>query len=112
MRTVAGRLKSDYRYSGGIVYNNYVWPEPSQCQRKEVESCAQAVLDARAVQEDATLAEMYDPKNETYFPVLTAAHKALDAAVEAAYGVDFCGDEEKIVAHLFSLYEDKAGKAD
>lgn len=107
MRTVAGRLKSDYRYSGGIVYNNFVWPEPTVSQREEVERCAQAVLDARDAQEGATLADMYDPKNETFFPELMAAHKALDTAVEAAYGVDFGGDEEKIVAHLFNLYAER-----
>lgn len=110
MRTVAGRLKSDYRYSGGIVYNNFVWPEPTVSQREEVERCAQAVLDARDVQEGATLADMYDPKNETFFPELMAAHKALDAAVEAAYGIDFGEDEEKIVAHLFNLYAKKVGE--
>lgn len=110
MRTVAGRLKSDYRYSGGIVYNNFVWPEPTVSQREEVERCAQAVLDARDAQEGATLADMYDPKNETFFPELMAAHKALDAAVEAAYGVDFGGDEEKIVAHLFNLYAKMVGE--
>jgi hypothetical protein len=110
MRTVAGRLKSDYRYSGGIVYNNFVWPEPTVSQREEVERCAQAVLDARDAQEGATLADMYDPKNETFFPELMAAHKALDAAVEAAYGIDFGGDEEKIVAHLFNLYAKKVGE--
>lgn len=112
MRTVAGRLKSDYRYSGGIVYNNFVWPEPTESQREEVERCAQAVLDVRDAQEGATLADMYDPKNETFFPELMAAHKALDAAVEAAYGVDFGGDEEKIVAHLFNLYAKKVGDSE
>lgn len=110
MRTVAGRLKSDYRYSGGIVYNNFVWPEPTVSQREEVERCAQAVLDARDAQEGATLADMYDPKNETFFPELMAAHRALDAAIEAAYGVDFGGDEERIVAHLFNLYAKKVGE--
>ncbi len=112
MRTVAGRLKSDYRYSGGIVYNNFVWREPTVSQREEVERCAQAVLDARDAQEGATLADMYDPKNETFFPELMAAHKALDAAVEAAYGIDFGGDEEKIVAHLFNLYAKKVGDSE
>ena len=112
MRTVAGRLKSDYRYSGGIVYNNFVWPEPTVSQREEVERCAQAVLDARDAQEGATLADMYDPKNETFFPELMAAHRALDAVVEAAYGVDFGGDEERIVAHLFNLYAKKVGDSE
>ena len=117
MRTVAGRLKSDYRYTNTIVYNNFVWPGiatdtldvpveevVSVDIRKRVESCAQAVLDARALYPDSTLADMYDPDNEWMFPELTKAHRDLDAAVEAAYGVDFNGDEEKIVAHLFKLY--------
>jgi type I restriction-modification system DNA methylase subunit len=107
MRTVAGRLKSDYRYSAGVVYNNFVWPEPSDAQREEIEQCAQGVLDARDAHPGATLADLYDPDK---MPAdLLAAHKALDAAVEAAYGVDFNGDEEKIVAHLFKLYAEKVG---
>ena len=110
MRTVAGRLKSDYRYSGGVVYNNFVWPEPADSQREDVERCAQAVLDARNVQVGATLADMYDPDNETFFPDLMREHRELDAAVEAAYGVDFNGDEEKIVAHLFKLYAEKTAE--
>ena len=107
MRQVAGRLKSDYNYGNTIVYNNFVWPEPTDAQRAEIEACAQAVLDARAAHPDATLADMYDPDNDFLFPDLMAAHRALDAAVEAAYGVDFAGDEEKIVAHLFKLYAQK-----
>ena len=107
MRTVAGRLKSDYRYSAGVVYNNFVWPEPDDAQRALIEECAQAVLDARAAHPDATLADMYDPDNDFLFPDLAKAHAGLDAAVEAAYGVDFGGDEEKIVAHLFKLYAEK-----
>lgn len=110
VRIVTGRLKDDYQYSANIDYNNFVWPEPTESQRKEVERCARAVLDARDAQEGATLADMYDPKNETFFPELMAAHKALDTAVEAAYGVDFGGDEEKIVAHLFNLYAEKVGE--
>lgn len=110
VRIVTGRLKDDYQYSANIDYNNFVWPEPTESQREEVERCAQAVLDARDAQEGATLADMYDPKNETFFPELMSAHKALDAAVEAAYGVDFGGDEEKIVAHLFNLYAKKVGE--
>ena len=109
IRTVAGRLKSDYRYSGGVVYNNFVWPEPTDAQRGEIERCAQAVLDARAAQDGATLADMYDPDNEMFFPDLMRAHRELDASVEAAYGVEFDGDEERIVAHLFNLYADKVG---
>lgn len=112
VRIVTGRLKDDYQYSANIDYNNFVWPDPTEPQREEVERCAQAVLDARDAQEGATLADMYDPKNETFFPELMSAHKALDAAVEAAYGVDFGGDEEKIVAHLFNLYAKKVGDSE
>ena len=107
MRQVAGRLKSDYSYANTIVYNNFVWPEPDDAQRALIEECAQAVLDARAAHPDATLADMYDPDNDFLFPDLAKAHAGLDAAVEAAYGVDFGGDEEKIVAHLFKLYAEK-----
>lgn len=110
MRTVAGRLKSDYRYSGGVVYNNFVWPDPTDAQKAEIERCAQAVLDARSNQDGVTLADMYDPDNETFFPDLMRSHRALDSAVEAAYGVDFKGDEERIVAHLFRLYAEKVGE--
>ena len=115
MRIVAGRLKSDYSYSNTIVYNNFPWPgvtkdniatSVEQCisaeVRNNIESCAQAVLDARAAHEGASLADLYDPDKMP--SDLQVAHKALDAAVEAAYGVDFNGDEEKIVAHLFKLY--------
>lgn len=118
MKIVCGRLKSDYRYSGGIVYNNFPWPgivqgktqQPSvdsairNKEKDRVELSARAVLDARALYSESTLADMYDPNNEWMFPELFKAHRELDAAVEAAYGVDFQGDEEKIVAHLFKLY--------
>ena len=78
------------------------YPEPTGEQRQTIEACAQAVLDARDNHPDDSLATLYDPDK---MPAdLLAAHKALDAAVEAAYGVDFDGDEEKIVAHLFKLY--------
>lgn len=110
MRQVAGRLKSDYRYTNTIVYNNFVWPEPTDAQRAEIERRAQAVLDARAAHPDATLADMYNPDNGFLFPDLMRAHRELDAAVEAAYGIDFNGDEEKIVAHLFKLYAQKVGE--
>ncbi|MBQ9954934.1 MAG: class I SAM-dependent DNA methyltransferase [Eggerthellaceae bacterium] len=102
MRTVAGRLKSDYRYSGGMVYNTFPWPNPTPEQKERIEQCAQAVLDARENHPGKSLADLYDPDK---MPAdLLSAHKALDAAVEAAYGVNFNGDEEKIVAHLFKLY--------
>ena len=107
MRVVCGRLKSDYRYSGGVVYNNFIWPEPSDVQRTEVERCAQTVLDARKLYGGSTLADMYDPDNDFLYPELVKAHKELDAAVEVAYGVNFDGDEEQIVAHLFKLSAEK-----
>ncbi len=104
MRTIAGRLKSDYRYAPSVYYN-FPYPDPTDEQRAAVECAAQAILDARGKHPDTTLAKLYDPDK---MPAdLLAAHKALDAAVEAAYGVDFGGDEEKIVAHLFKLYAKK-----
>ncbi|MCL2526567.1 MAG: class I SAM-dependent DNA methyltransferase [Coriobacteriia bacterium] len=102
MRVVAGRLKSDYSYSNTIVYNNFVWPEPTDEQRERIEELAQVVLDARDNYPDSSLADLYDPL--TMPPDLLRAHQALDKAVEQAYGVNFRGDETKIVSHLFKLY--------
>lgn len=102
MRTVAGRLKSDYRYSGGVVYNNFIWPNPNDAQKVAIEEAAQAVLDARNSYPGKSLAELYAPDKMP--SDLLTAHKVLDKAVENAYGVDFHGDEDKIVAHLFKLY--------
>ena len=109
IRVVAGRLKSDFTYSVNVVYNNFIWPDPTSEQRETIEKCAQSVLDARANHPGKSLADLYDPDKMP--DDLLKAHQALDAAVEAAYGVDFNGDEEKIVAHLFKLYAEKtAGK--
>ena len=119
MRYSGGRLKSDYNYANTIIYNNFVFPNPTDAQKRVVEQAAQGVLDARAAHPNATLAEMYDgispvplgasetearKFNRFVFNDLAEAHRKLDAAVEAAYGVDFDGDEEKMVAHLFKLY--------
>ncbi|EYT50517.1 class I SAM-dependent DNA methyltransferase [Brachybacterium muris] len=109
MRTVAGRLKSDYRYSGGIVYNNFVWPEATEAQKTEIAELAQAVLDARTQYPDSTISQMYDPNLDFMFPALTAAHSALDAAVERAYGLEPGLDEKDVVAHLFELYSAAVG---
>jgi hypothetical protein len=106
MRVVAGRLKSDYRYSAGVVYNNFIWPNPTDAQKAAIEELAQIILDTRSNYSDSTLAEMYDPDNDYLFSDLIAAHKALDKAVEQAYGVDFNGNEEKIVTFLFNLYSE------
>ncbi len=103
VRTVCGRLKSDYRYSAGIVYNNFPWPEPSDKQREAIEQAAQAVLDARALFPNATLADLYDPL--TMPPALVKAHQALDRSVDAAYGKrQFKTDAER-VAFLFERYQ-------
>lgn len=104
MRAVAGRLESSYRYSQSLVYNTFPWPDATDGQRVKIIDAAQRVLDARSQYPGESLATLYDPENEVVFADLMAAHRALDAAVEEAYGVDFDGDEEKIVAHLFKLY--------
>lgn len=106
MRIVSGRLKSDYMYSPA-VYNSFVFPDASPEERKKIEGLAQAVLDARALYPEASLADLYDPDNEFIYPELLAAHKKLDAAVEEAYGVSFDGDESQMVEHLFRLYAEK-----
>ena len=81
MRQVCGRMKSDYRYSAGLVYNNYPWPEAATAaQRSAVKKAAQAVLDARAAYPASTLADLYDPL--TMPPALASAHAALDRAVD------------------------------
>lgn len=98
----AGRIKSDYRYGAGLVYNNFIWPNPTDENKKQVEYYAQAVLDARDNHPEDSLATLYDPNKMP--DDLLSAHELLDAAVEKAYGVDYGGDEEKIVAHLFNLY--------
>ena len=101
---VCGRLKSDFRYSASIVYNNFPWPDrPSDTQREKIEAAAQAVLDARAQFPDATLADLYDPL--TMPPALVKAHQKLDAAVDAAYGKKSFKNDAERVAFLFDLYQ-------
>lgn len=103
-RIVGVRLKSDYSYSNGIVYNNFIWPEVDAIQQQEIAALGQAVLDARQQYPDATIAQMYDPDNDWLYPVLTNAHNELDAAVETAYGLEPGCDEKDIVELLFQLY--------
>jgi hypothetical protein len=104
MRTTCGRLKSDYRYSASIVYNNFPWPlEPSDKQKTAIETAAQAVLDARAAHPDSSLADLYDPLSMP--PNLTRAHQQLDKAVDAAYGKTKFATEAERVAFLFELYQ-------
>ena len=126
MRVVAGRLKSDYRYSAAIVYNNFPWPSfakategkpqnpvnpvnpvqnnlrDSATLREKISQTAQAILDVRGKYPDSSLADLYDPL--TMPPDLRAAHAANDRAVLAAYGLKPDTPEPEIVAHLFKLY--------
>ena len=102
MRAVCGRLKSDYRYSAGIVYNNFPWPEPTSKQQSAIEEAAQKVLDARANYPNATLADLYDPL--TMPPDLVKAHQNLDRAVDLAYGKNTFKTEAERVAFLFERY--------
>ena len=109
MRVVAGRLKSDYRYSGAIVYNNFPWPDDSVNPAKEkIVATAQAILDARTAHSDCSFAVLYDPL--TMPPGLRAAHEVNDRAVLAAYGLAPDTPEPEIVAHLFGLYAEMMNK--
>ena len=106
MRSVAGRLKSDYQYSGNIVYNPFPWPEKvSDERRAEIERLAQGVLDERAKHQGggATLADLYDPI--TMPPGLAKAHAVLDRAVDRAYRSAPFISERARVEHLFGLYQ-------
>ena len=105
LRQIGGRLKSDYRYSIGLVYNTFPWPDASAAQRAKVEALAQAVLDARALPRNAnsTLADMYDP--DFMPPELHKAHRDLDAAVDRLYSPKGFADERARVEHLFRRYE-------
>lgn len=104
MRTVGGRMKSDYQYSSEVVYNNFTWPDQvSPIRREVVENAAQAVIDVRNKYNSSTLATLYDPV--TMPPDLAKAHEKLDLAVDACYRqVRFSFDSER-VSLLFSLYE-------
>ena len=111
MRTVAGRLKSDYRYSAKIVYNNFPWSDVTEAQKDKISKTAQAILDARALYIDSSLADLYD---ELTMPIeLRRAHQANDKAVMEAYGMTKIVDgkktwltESETVARLFEMYEE------
>ena len=105
MRAVCGRLKSDYRYSKDVVYNNFPWPNPSDEQKQKIMQTAQAILDARALYPDSSLADLYD---ELTMPVeLRRAHQENDRAVMAAYGFNVkTMTESQCVAELFKLYQE------
>lgn len=103
MRVVCGRLKSDYRYSNTIVYNNFPFPNPTEEQKSKIEKTAQAILDARAKYPDCSLADLYDEL--TMPPELRKAHQENDKAVMQAYGFAKDITESEIVAALFKMYE-------
>lgn len=103
LRQIGGRLESRYRYSIGIVYNPFPWPEPTDPQRAKIRSVAQTVLDARAEYPNSTLADLYDV--DAMPPKLRKAHHALDDAVDKLYrSAAFTGDRDR-AEHLFGLYE-------
>ena len=104
MRAVCGRLKSDYRYSKDVVYNNFPWPAPTDEQRAKIEQTAQAILDARKLYPDCSLADLYD--EAAMPPELRKAHQQNDKAVMQAYG--FWGKlntESACVAELMKMYQ-------
>ncbi len=113
VRYTCGRLESRYRYSAGIVYNNFPWPDsistdrptdrPTDKHVANIEAAAQGVLDARAAFPDSTLADLYDPT--TMPPALVKAHQALDRAVDAAYGKRRFDTDAERVTFLFERYQ-------
>ena len=104
MRTVCGRLKSDYRYSKELVYNPFPWPTPTDAQKAKIEQTAQAILDARALYPDASLADLYD--EVAMPPELRKAHQQNDKAVMQAYGFDIkTTTETSCVAELMKMYQ-------
>ena len=106
VRVVCGRLKSDYRYSNTVVYNNFPWPTPTDAQKAKIEQTAQAILDARALYPDSSLADLYD--DLTMPPELRKAHQNNDRAVMQAYGFDVKSTtESSCVAALMKLYQKK-----
>ena len=104
MRVVAGRLKSDYRYSSAMVYNTFPWCNATDEQKEQIEKTAQAILDARAKYEGTTLAQLYG-EHQYLYPELLKAHRDNDKAVMQAYGFNLKMRESEIVAELFKMYE-------
>lgn len=104
LRAICGRMKSDYAYSATIVYNNFPWPDPTPEQKAAIEKTAQAILDARALYPDCSLADLYDEL--TMPPELRKAHHANDFAVMAAYGFDKKISESECVAELMRMYRE------
>ena len=107
-KVVCGRIKSDYRYSNTVVYNNFPWCNPTPEQKAKIEKTAQAILDARALYPDCSLADLYD--ETTMPPELRKAHQANDFAVMAAYGFDRKITESECVAELMKRYQELVEK--
>ena len=104
VRAVCGRLKSDYRYSKDVVYNNFPWPTPTSEQKSRIEQTAQAILDARSLYPDCSLADLYD--EATMPPELRKAHQQNDRAVMQAYGFSVKNmTESACVAELMKMYQ-------
>lgn len=104
IRAVCGRLEMRYRYSSAVVYNNFPWPTPTEAQKAKIEQTAQAILDARALYPDCSLADLYD--EAVMPPELRKAHQQNDRAVMQAYG--FWGKlntETECVAELMKMYQ-------
>ena len=109
VKTVCGRIKSDYRYSNDIVYNNFPWPTPTDAQKAKIEQTAQAILDARALYSNCSLADLYD--DDLMPPELRKAHQANDRAVMQAYGFDVkTMTESSCVAELMKMYQKKVAE--
>jgi hypothetical protein len=112
VRYTCGRLKSDFRYSKDIVYNNFPWPGcvsgegVSEEVKARIETAAQAVLDARQAFPDSSLADLYDPR--TMPPQLRQAHDTLDRAVDKAYGLSPSTTDADRIAFLFEMYQEIA----
>ena len=103
VRAICGRLKSDYRYSKDIVYNNYPWPDATDEQKADVEKLTQSILDARELYPESSLADLYDP---LAMPTeLLKAHQNLDRAVMKLYGFSPKITEAEIVAELMGRYQ-------
>ena len=110
MRAVCGRLEMRYRYSKDVVYNNFPWPTPTDAQKTKIEQTAQAILDARALYPDCSLADLYD--EITMPPELRKAHQQNDKAVMLAYGFDVAATTEaSCVAELMKRYREMVEKA-
>ena len=109
VRAVCGRLEMRYRYSNTVVYNNFLWPDPTDEQKAKIEQTAQGILDARALYPDASLSDLYDPL--TMPAELRKAHQANDRAVMQAYGMPIKEtDEAACVAWLMRLYQQKVNE--